>query len=105
MEDFRIRIVRAGFGFRSSHQINILACQVQGKDYFLAEPLKFKIMAESEEEKPFIQINMADAQVLMDDLWECGIRPTEGKGSAGSLKATQEHLADIKKIAFHTLKI
>lgn len=45
------------------------------------------------------------AQVLMDDLWDCGIRPTEGHGSVGQLKATEEHLADMKKIAFKQLKI
>lgn len=45
------------------------------------------------------------AQILMDDLWDCGIRPTEGHGSVGQLKATEEHLADMKKITFHQLKI
>jgi len=45
------------------------------------------------------------AQVLMDDLWTAGIRPTEGSGSAGSLKATQDHLEDMRKIAFNRLKI
>ena len=43
------------------------------------------------------------AQLLMDDLWNCGIRPTEGTGSAGSLKATQEHLEDMKTICYRFL--
>jgi hypothetical protein len=45
------------------------------------------------------------SQVLMDDLWNCGVRPTEGSGSAGSLKATENHLDDMRKIAFNRLKI
>lgn len=45
------------------------------------------------------------AQKLMDDLWDAGLRPSEGSGSAGSLAATQKHLADLKQIAFHVLKI
>jgi hypothetical protein len=45
------------------------------------------------------------SQVLMDDLWACGVRPTEGSGSAGSLKATENHLDDMRKIAFNRLKI
>jgi len=45
------------------------------------------------------------AQVLMDDLWECGIRPSEGQGSAGQLKAVQDHLTDMRKITFHKLNI
>jgi len=39
-------------------------------------------------------------QVMMDDLWNCGVRPTEGSGSAGSLKATQNHLEDMRKLVF-----
>lgn len=38
------------------------------------------------------------AQELMDDLWRCGIRPAAGKGSAGQLKAIENHLADMRKI-------
>lgn len=40
-----------------------------------------------------------------DELWRCGLRPTEGTGSAGSLAATQAHLKDMKAIAFSRLKI
>jgi hypothetical protein len=36
------------------------------------------------------------AQNLMDELWICGLRPSEGTGSAGSLKATENHLKDMK---------
>lgn len=32
------------------------------------------------------------AQLLMDDLWRCGIRPSEGAGSAGHAAATERHL-------------
>lgn len=45
------------------------------------------------------------AQVLMDDLWECGIRPSEGHGSAGQLKAVENHLKDMRKITFKQLDI
>lgn len=41
-----------------------------------------------------------EAQSLIDELWDCGLRPTEGKGSAGSLKATENHLNDMRKIVF-----
>lgn len=43
-------------------------------------------------------------QVLIDDLWNIGVRPTEGTGSAGAMTATQEHLKDMQKIAFDLLK-
>ena len=43
-------------------------------------------------------------QELMDSLWMIGVRPTAGSGSAGSLKATEKHLEDMRKIAFGMLK-
>jgi len=50
--------------------------------------------------EPLMRLNYNAAQTLMDDLWACGIRPTEGAGSAGAMTATQEHLKDIRQIAF-----
>lgn len=52
-----------------------------------------------------IDIPISSAQVLMDDLWNAGIRPTEGSGSAGSLKATENHLNDMRKIVAKQLDI
>lgn len=46
-----------------------------------------------------------EAQQLMDDLYRAGVRPSEGQGSAGQLSATQAHLADMRKIASHKLKV
>jgi hypothetical protein len=42
-------------------------------------------------------------QILMDDLWNIGIRPTEGTGSAGAMTATQNHLEDMRKVVFDLL--
>ncbi len=53
--------------------------------------------------EPTTSISIEAAQTLMDDLWACGLRPTEGAGSAGALAATQNHLADMRKIAFDLL--
>lgn len=52
-----------------------------------------------------ININQHSAQQLMDDLWQCGLRPSEGTGSAGQLASVQKHLADMRQIAFGKLKI
>jgi len=49
------------------------------------------------------EIELAAAQNLMDELWKCGLRPTEGKGSAGSLAATERHLEDMRRLAFHKI--
>ncbi len=54
---------------------------------------------------PTLHLGANEAQQLMDDLWQCGYRPSEGSGSAGSLKATEKHLSDMRDIAFHSLNI
>lgn len=53
---------------------------------------------------PTLTISNEAAQALMDELWACGIRPTEGTGSAGSLAATEKHLKDMQSIAFGLLE-
>jgi hypothetical protein len=70
----------------------------------MAMPLKMKEHKELEPIRAFVSISKQEAQVLMDDLWDCGLRPSEGSGSAGALLATQNHLSDMKKIVFKTLK-
>jgi hypothetical protein len=49
-----------------------------------------------------VEIDTKAAQVLMDDLYACGIRPTEGAGSAGSFEAQRRHLEDMRSLVFKT---
>jgi hypothetical protein len=49
--------------------------------------------------QPTAVLTQNAAQMLMDELWQCGLRPTEGSGSAGSLAATERHLDDMRAIA------
>ena len=53
--------------------------------------------------EPTFSLLPQQAQLLMDDLWNCGLRPTEGVGSVGQLKATQNHLADMRRLVFDGL--
>jgi len=54
---------------------------------------------------PAFRVSPEDAQLLMDSLWECGLRPQAGAGSAGQLDATRDHLADMRRIVFQKLRI
>lgn len=54
--------------------------------------------------EPSLTLGREDAQALMDELWDCGLRPTQGAGSAGALAATQAHLGDLQRITFSLLK-
>lgn len=51
---------------------------------------------------PIVNLPQEQAQALMDQLWNCGLRPTEGSGSAGSLAATERHLEDMRSLVFKT---
>lgn len=55
--------------------------------------------------EPFLIINQETAQELMNSLWECGLRPAQGAGSAGQLETMKAHLEDMRKIVFNSLKI
>lgn len=49
---------------------------------------------------PSLRLEQEQVQALMDRLWDCGVRPTEVAGSAGSLAATKYHLEDMRKLVF-----
>jgi hypothetical protein len=70
-----------------------------------AQPLTIQPLGDDEPTPSFCTLTREQAQLLMDDLWNCGLRPSEGSGSAGAMKAVQEHLADMKKILFHKMEI
>jgi len=71
----------------------------------IAQPVVFEKMDRGLLSPPFLTLGIQSAQNLMDELWQCGVRPTEGTGSAGSLGAVEKHLSDMRKIAFKNLKI
>lgn len=55
--------------------------------------------------RPSLSIPEGTAQMLMDQLWRCGYRPTEARSGAGTVEAMQRHLDDMRNIAFHQLKM
>ncbi len=60
-----------------------------------ANPIVFtEVAPENFISPPAVLLPNRVAQELMDQLWDCGVRPSEGSGSAGALAATQAHLRD-----------
>lgn len=70
-----------------------------------AATIKWETIAPNAEMRPLLMINHTHAQVLMDDLWNAGIRPTDGAGTAGAMRAAERHIADLRQIAFKALGI
>jgi hypothetical protein len=83
-----------------SAAIELFMAQRSGKKVSLAETVVMRELAEGEVARPFMTMDVTEAQTLMDELWHCGLRPSEGTGSAGSLAATERHLADMRKLVF-----
>lgn len=54
---------------------------------------------------PSFMLDNEVAQTLMDDLWHCGLRPTEGACTAGAMRAVERHLEDMRTLAFARLPI
>lgn len=57
----------------------------------------FVPVEESEMWQPKEWFYLEQAQVLMDDLWHCGLRPSATAGSAGAMDTVQEHLKQLKE--------
>lgn len=83
----------------------LLIHQVSGKPRTVAKPLEFVELPDHRTVEPTFRLQGSEAQELMDMLWNCGLRPTQAKSSAGQLEAVERHLADLRAIAFHKLEI
>ncbi len=54
---------------------------------------------------PMLGLTEEAAQVLMNTLWDSGLRPIEAEGRNHQVSAMQSHLDDLRAIAFHSLKL
>lgn len=79
----------------------------QNGEISLLSGLQFTTVKEAEAIQPQEEITLPleTAQELIDSLWQCGLRPSEGAGSAGSLKATENHLKDIQEFSQRLLSM
>lgn len=109
MEDgIHIKARRGDFSF-DPDVIKLYAFRIYLRTKWRVEgKLKFVELTKEDRQtplEPFLEIEMHEAQELMDSLWDCGLRPSEGTGSAGAFKALQNHLSDLKEVLFHVMKI
>lgn len=49
---------------------------------------------------PAFWLTTEHAQEFMDDLWNCGIRPTDMGKAVGALPATEAHLKDMQRVFY-----
>lgn len=54
---------------------------------------------------PTFSLSLTSAQILMDDLWNCGLRPTEARDGNEVIAGLKAHLADVQgEVRYHRLK-
>lgn len=70
-----------------------------------AAVVQWQTISEAAELPTLLALSIIQAQVLMDDLWNAGIRPTEGAGTAGAMRAAERHIEDLRTIAFRLLEV
>jgi len=87
-----------------NQQIEILIRERSPGSLMVAQPLEFREGQEGAIQDPTFRLSPEEAQQLIDALWLCGIRPSEGTGSAGSLKATQYHLEDMRMLVLNNIE-
>lgn len=78
--------------------------EVEGVGLMVAQPVTMAPVERNKLVEPFLRLEPHEAQELMDSLWDCGLRPSEGSGSAGALRATERHLEDMRQLVFDTRK-
>jgi hypothetical protein len=83
-----------------SKKVEVVLQEVRHGEFYIAKGLDFEKVEEGLYQAPTFTLNSNDTQKLMDDLWHCGYRPSEGSGSAGQLAATQRHLEDMRTLVF-----
>lgn len=104
MRKLRVRAIEAPYMRRS---IELFFFEELGDEKVaIVKDLTFHIVEHGEPiDGKGIIISKPVAQELIDELWRCGLRPTEGAGSAGSLRATENHLGDMQKLSWKLLEM
>lgn len=93
----RIRVYAQRVFARQAVEVALIH-EIDGKRFAVSNPMFTEIVPEGNIVEPTFRLHNEEAQELMDALWDAGLRPTEGSGSAGSLAATERHLADMREI-------
>lgn len=90
---------------RYTNEIGFVIVDVAHGENLVAKPLEFEVLPQFMCLKNDTGVlSQNSAQELMDELWHCGLRPSEGTGSAGQLSATQKHLEDMRTLVFEGKK-
>lgn len=98
MRDLHCRVFAKPW--RYQHYLEVLFYEYKDGLTYCAKPAEMALADEGGEGTSAFTLNITAAQELMDSLWSCGVRPTEGAGTAGAMAAVQAHLKDLQRLVF-----
>ena len=87
-----------------SNRVEIRMCAGRGENVAAAQSVIFSPATEGSEWAPALSLTRTEAQALFDEFIRAGFRPSHQVDAAGALQATRDHLADMREIAFSSLK-
>ncbi len=77
----------------------------QSKRHIAVHSPVFEEVGEYQESKPLVTMSEESAQLLFQSLWDMNLRPKSQDGNVGMLAATQDHLADMRRLVAKELKV
>lgn len=97
-------LVRVARNAIFSNQLQVyLAYRSPGGRIRLPEVMTLKEAEPGTAANPTFELTEDTAQRLMDELWDHGLRPTEGHGSTGQIAAVEKHRDHLAQLLSQTL--
>jgi hypothetical protein len=72
--------------------------------FYHAKPIQMEAIETGMLTEPCLSLMLEEAQLLMDNMWDAGVRPSQSVGTAGQLDATKYHLEDMRRLVFKDRK-
>lgn len=64
----------------------------------VSNPLVLEVVPFPSRDTTLLSIHEEQAQVLMDDLWRAGVRPTDFQDPGGEVAAQRAHITDLQRV-------
>ncbi len=102
MNEQRLKVFINRSVFADRYEVRIGARINDSVPWAVAQTMQFKVQENDStyDPEPCFSMSRDDAQRFIDELWNVGIRPSEGSGSAGAMAAKEAHLQDMRKLVF-----
>lgn len=101
--------VRANYSPQTQEvELRVRVESKSGTSPMYSMPAAFSTIPEGQIIPPMLRLSHSEAKKLMDELWDCGVRPSAGFDSPGvkaELVAVKQHLEDMRQIAFSMMDL